>query len=496
MTMRSAALASISASLSLGLGLVPAVAAEATPADSIAAPAPVAAEATPASEDTRQRLRQLDERASVLEQKLAAFQAEASKAKRATMVATAVSASEKGFVLKSNDGAFVLKLRGLVHADGRQYFDNPALRPNATFLVRRARPLLEATFFDVADFRLMPDFGNGQALVQDAYGDLRPFAWLKLRVGKFKSPVGLERLQSASAIMFVERALPTALAPNRDVGAQLHGDVGGGRLSYAAGVFNGVVDGGSGDVDNNFAKDVAGRLFLRPWKTDPASPLAGLGFGFAASSGNRRGKGAVLSTSNGTTTVTTASSPSLPGFKSAGQQTVFSYLVNDRVDGGTVLAEGRHNRLSPQAYFFMGPLGVMGEYVRSTHSVIKGADSAKLNHSAWQVAATFVIGEGTNSYEGVRVANPVGPGLRKLGALEVALRYNELRIDRDAFPLYADPARSIKTARAWAAALNWHWSRNVKLATTYEETYFDGGAAQNADRTTERVFFGRLQTSF
>jgi phosphate-selective porin OprO/OprP len=38
------------------------------------------------------------------------------------------------------------------------------------------------------------------------------------RAGQYKAPVGLERLQSASAIVFLERAFPTELAPNRDRG--------------------------------------------------------------------------------------------------------------------------------------------------------------------------------------------------------------------------------------------------------------------------------------
>ncbi|MBN2573372.1 MAG: porin [Deltaproteobacteria bacterium] len=484
MKIRSLALALVTASPLLALEFGPATAAENAPAATAALPAL-------ATEETDSRLRELDERATALEARLRAHEQEASRAKKAAVG----TAGEKGFALKSADGAFAVKLRGLLHADGRQFIENEALRPNATFVARRARPILQATFFDVADFRLMPDFGNGNAVVQDAYGDLRPFPWLKLRVGKFKPPVGLERLQSTSAIVFTELALPTMLVPNRDAGVQLHGDIAGGIVSYAAGVFNGVVDGSSGDLDNNFAKDVAGRVFVRPWKTQPASLLSGLGLGFAASSGNRRGKAAVLSTSGSTVTVTTASSPSLPSFKTAGQQKVFSYIVDDKNDA-TVLAEGRHTRLAPQACFYVGPFGLLGEYVRSTHSVLKGAESAKLDHSAWQVAATFLFGEGKNAYEGVQVAHPVDRSLDKLGVLELALRYNELRIDEAAFPLYADPAKSIKVARGWAAAANWHWSGNVKLGTTYEETYFEGGAAAGGDRATERVLSGRLQMAF
>jgi len=489
MTIRSTALTFIAACspFALLLASAPGAKAQEAPTETVAAPA-----ASAVSEDEAgRRWRELDDRTSLLERKLQSYGQEASKSKK-TATATA---GEKGFAIKSSDSAFVVKLRGLLHADGRQFFDDQALRPSSTFVISRARPTLEGTFFDVADFRVMTDFGNGQTTLMDAYGDLHPLPWLRLRAGKFTPPVGLERLQSASAIVFAERALPTALVPNRDVGIQLHGAIADGLVSYAAGVWNGVVDGAKGDADNGFAKDLVGRVFVQPWKSDPSSPLSGLGVGLAASTGNRLGKGAVLSTSGTSTTVTTASSPSLPSYKSVGQQTAFSYLVDDK-GSATVLAQGRHTRLAPQAYFYVGPLGLLGEYVRSTHSVVMGADAAKLSHSAWQVAATFLIGQGRNSYEGVQVGNPVDGTLRRFGVLELALRYGELRIDADAFPLYADANKSIKVARAWGAAVNWHWNRNVKLASTYDETYFEGGAAAGADRRTERVLTGRLQLAF
>src|SRR5687767_14043930 len=122
----------------------------------------------------------------------------------------------------------------------------------------------------------MPDFGGGAATLFDACIGLRPTPWLKLRAGQFKPPVGHERLQSATAILFPERALPTALVPSRDVGVQLHGVLWPHVLTYELGLFNGVVDGGNGDLDNNYAKDAVGRLFFTPLKSDPYSFFANL----------------------------------------------------------------------------------------------------------------------------------------------------------------------------------------------------------------------------
>src|SRR5205085_2682524 len=110
------------------------------------------------------------------------------------------------------------------------------------------RPIIEGTVFGKYDFRLMTDFGGGTAVVQDAYVNVNQLPWARLEIGKFKPPVGLERLQSATAILFVERGLPTNLVPNRDVGVQVWADTLGGVFSYAAGIFDGAPDGGSLDV--------------------------------------------------------------------------------------------------------------------------------------------------------------------------------------------------------------------------------------------------------
>src|SRR5947208_2114735 len=119
----------------------------------------------------------------------------------------------------------------------------------------------------------MPDFGEGKAVIQDAFIEYTRFAEAQLRVGKFREPVGLEMLQSAANLLFVERGLPTNIVPIRDVGAQLSGLLFNGVLSYQVGVFNGVRDGASGDTDNNDAKDVAARLWLQPFKLTKIAPL-------------------------------------------------------------------------------------------------------------------------------------------------------------------------------------------------------------------------------
>src|SRR5688500_18001975 len=144
--------------------------------------------------------------------------------------AVSVSAGAGGFQIRSAETNFVLKIRGYLQADSRWFIDDEGAgsTANDTFLLRRVRPIFEGTVYDKFDYRLMLDFGSGvtannanNAYVQDAYVNARLWPQLQIQAGKFKEPVGLERLQSGANLLFVERAYPTQLLPNRDVGLQL-----------------------------------------------------------------------------------------------------------------------------------------------------------------------------------------------------------------------------------------------------------------------------------
>ena len=59
------------------------------------------------------------------------------------------------------------------------------LQANNTFLIRRFRPSLDGTLFSLVDFRMVPEFA-GTVTILDAYIDVHPWEWLRLRVGKMK----------------------------------------------------------------------------------------------------------------------------------------------------------------------------------------------------------------------------------------------------------------------------------------------------------------------
>jgi phosphate-selective porin OprO/OprP len=377
------------------------------------------------------------------------------------------TAGKDGFSLKSADGNFQLKLRGYVQLDGR-FFQSDDQRPATdTFTLRRVRPIVEGTLYKIFDFRIMPDFGGGQTVLQDAYLEGRFTPAFKVRAGKFKPPVGLERLQSGTDLLFVERAFPTNLVPNRDLGLQIAGDLANGIATYAVGIFNGVPDGASGDGDTNDGKDYAARIFFQPLKN--------LGFGVAGSTGDQEG---------------TVAAPGLPSFRTPGQQVFFSYLTD-------VIADGRRTRLSPQAYLYTGPFGLLAEYVTSKQAVRRGADARDLEHKAWQVAASWVFG-GEPSYKSVSPKTVFDPAAHTWGAFEIAARYHKQEIDDATFPLFANLASSASSAEAWAIGFNWYLNKNLRLLFDYETTQFEGGAGigDGGDREDEKIFFSRFQIAF
>ena len=447
--------------------------------------------------DLQLRLEEQEQRTRVLERKL---EIQDENAKAALPGTPMIKAGPKGFSISSQDAANFIKLRGLVQIDGRYLIDAAGLGGSDTWQATRVRPIVEGTLNGIFDFRFTPDFGQGRTVIQDAWITARFRPEFQVTVGKFKSPVGLERLQSASDIRFVARGFPTALAPNRDLGIQIGGSLLAERLSYQLAFFNGSNDGGSSeaftDADVNDDKEWALRLFTRPFVAGDRLVLRGLGFGIAGT----------VTDQTGATTQTL-----LPAFRTPAGQTFFSYRGNKAATATTVatnatIADGNRIRISPQLYYAVGSFGLLGEYIRVQQEVSRKPNATDplradtLDNSAWQAQLSwFATGE-EESYKGF-TPNSVftlgGPGW---GALELVARYQELKVDDAAFTAgaasFADPAADARQAKAIGVGANWYVNQNIKVHLAYEITQFRGGGAGGADLDDEKALLTRFQLSF
>jgi phosphate-selective porin OprO and OprP len=499
-----------------------------------------AEEAGSPEKSIEQRFEELDQEIRILKRQRELEQEAAEIAKKATPI---VKASTTGFSLESADGQNVIKLRGLLQVDYHYYFegsrdvrnrsdqragdldDNGFSDTGDTWLLRRVRPIIQGTLLGIYDFRFTPDFAGNSATVVDAYIDARFHPAFKVRAGIFKSFVGLERLQSGADIKLMERSYVTnAILPNRDLGIAVHGDVFGDTLNYAFGLVNGVNDGaiiGTGTAYDGHPEGT-GRLFATPFKNSD-SVLRDLGVGVAATYTNFPGERNLHFTD---TSAADGTRNGLPSYLSDGQNTFFRY-------NSTAIAYGERWRIAPQANYYNGPLGIIGEFVlerqavslttggsppaggAGSNTLIQPNTNKNLNHNAWQIAVSYILTGEDASFQGVKPNRNFNFGTG-WGAWELVARYSEINLDNATFKnpagtsytgAYADLSTSAQSAHSWTAGVNWYLNPNVKVVMNYSLTTFDGGAGVGTtpinaagtnvqDREDESAFFTRLQLAY
>ena len=426
----------------------------------------------------RAQVQALEQQLKILSRQIEIKQ-EADTATAAT--ASKLTVNDKGVTLASPDGASSIKLHGLVQLDNRLFFQDGGGVVNNSYILRRARLGFDGAYAKNYGFVFLTEFGGSAVSILDVNFTVALDSALQFKIGKFKSPVGLELLQSDSWTFFNERSLVTNLVPNRDLGVQASGDVLGGTLNYTIGVFGGLADGGSttnADFDNE--KDLVGRLIASPFKNQAGSPVQGLSFGVSGSAGREK-------TASGRTS----------GYRTDGQQTFFAYSA-------ATVTDGQNWRVSPQVDYRLGSFGLLGEYVASTINVRTTATGPKkaLQNKAWQLSAGYVLTGEDSSYNGVSPRSDFNLKAGTWGAFEVVGRYSDLKIDDATFPTFASVATNASEAKAIGLGLNWYLSKSVVFKIDGYQTKFGFAPGAPAVPTTqilrqdEKAFITRFQFAF
>jgi phosphate-selective porin OprO/OprP len=378
----------------------------------------------------------------------------------------------KGLKIKSTDGTIEMSLRGYAQYDTRFFIHDKDDTSKNAMLARRVRPVFGFKAGDVS-LRFMPDLTTSPARILDANLDYHYTDALQFRVGKFKTPIGLERLQSATDMMFIERGMPTNFAPTRDVGAQIFGETS--LLEYQLGIFEGDEDLGTRNSDADSTFDGNARVLIHPFQDNKNSVLQEFAFGAGSSYGQHHGS---------------TNSPLISRYRSSGQQTIFKYR------SGT-MADGTHWRFYPQGYWYHDNMGILAEYVLDHQELTRGAITENLTHSAWQIEASYVLtGEEVHFSGGIKPNEPFDISTNSWGAWEMVGRIGGISFDEDAFTALAADNDSVSAARNLAIGINWYLNENFKLATNYDYSYFDGGNLAGSNRANEHAIFSRAQLRF
>ncbi|OYV86795.1 MAG: hypothetical protein B7Z73_11130, partial [Planctomycetia bacterium 21-64-5] len=92
-----------------------------------------------------------------------------------------------------------------------------------------------------------------------------------LRMGYFKAPFGLEELDSARQLIFLERANPVnVFAPFRRMGVMTYGNLESGRATWAASITRALADPYGADIGNSGGWAGTGRATFLPYYDEPS----------------------------------------------------------------------------------------------------------------------------------------------------------------------------------------------------------------------------------
>ena len=355
-----------------------------------------------------------------------------------------------GYKLSSSDGEHSLKFGGRIMSDYAIWNNGDDTFSGTEF--RRVRFFNSGKVYGNVKYKLQLDFAGGGVSFKDVYMEVAmPYAG-NVKVGHFKEPFRLEALTSSKYITFMERALPIAFSPERNVGIMLHESFMDDKLSIQAGLFREASSGNDKMIDD--VRNITTRITFLPINND--NNLLHLGAAFSSRS----------------------SSDDTYSVSSRAENHLGTKLLDMDLDNVTGM-----NLMGAEMAFVMGSFSVQGEYVMNS---VEAMEDYSFSGYYGQVSY-FLTGEKRkykNSLAGFDRVKPnknmkEGEGL---GAFELAARYSSM----DLSEAHAGTLNDI------TVGLNWYLNPCTRLMFNYVMGTLDNHGVE----TTENTFQCRMQIDF
>ena len=355
-----------------------------------------------------------------------------------------------GYKLSSSDGEHSLKFGGRIMSDYAIWNNGDDTFSGTEF--RRVRFFNSGKVYGNVKYKLQLDFAGGGVSFKDVYMEVAmPYAG-NVKVGHFKEPFRLEALTSSKYITFMERALPIAFSPERNVGVMLHESFMDDKLSIQAGLFREASSGNDKMIDD--VRNITTRITFLPINND--NNLLHVGAAFSSRS----------------------SSDDTYSVSSRAENHLGTKLLDMDLDNVTGM-----NLMGAEMAFVMGPFSVQGEYVMNS---VEAMEDYSFSGYYGQVSY-FLTGEKRkykNSLAGFDRVKPnknmkEGEGL---GAFEIAARYSSM----DLSEAHAGTLNDI------TVGLNWYLNPCTRLMFNYVMGTLDNHGVE----TTENTFQCRMQIDF
>ncbi len=363
-----------------------------------------------------------------------------------------------GFYIKSEEqGGMELRLGGSFQADYRHYLEDQ--RADNRFDIRRARLIFRGQLTRWFRFGMTFEFqGNETNNLLDAYIKAI-YGNHGLKFGQFKEPFSLQWQTGNKAQFFAERSMGYCLGPKRDLGAMLAGEVLGGTIDYALGLFNGDGNDGSTRGSEHDEPELAGRLVLAPFKNAPPAWYGGFHLGFS-------GTYARIDTLNVDLKVKST------GMYGTGRNL---YELTHNTKFGVLQSAGDRLQWAAEAAWTMGPFAIQSEYVHLRYADLKpaGRPAADADFSTWYVSLHYCLtGEplviSRGKMKPVYPARFFDPREGTYGALCLSARFDHF----DGDPDWINPAAhvSVETAEAYCLAAKWVLFPMVRVIADWTHT--------------------------
>jgi phosphate-selective porin OprO/OprP len=383
---------------------------------------------------------------------------------------------KQGFLNVSTE-KFTVRVGGRVDGDYINFLSQDGANKTALgdlddhFEFRRLRLGAEGEGFGVFDYKLEVDFepeneftvlgpagtpitiGTEAVAIRDVYMGIKEVPYLgHVRFGHFKAPISLEELTSSRFITFLERALPNALVPSREVGFAASNHTENERLTFTSGIFfDDISETLKERINDDQGLLVATRLTALPWYDSDGRYLLHWG-------------GSYSYTNDNNDSVTFSTRPEL------------HEEVNFLSTG--LLAVRDYHRWGGETALVFGPASLQSEVVWVNADPLAGAN---LNlWGAYVYASYFLTGEHRPYRKEYGVFDRViplenfwivrtNPGIsRGWGAWETAVRWSYLDLDDAGIG-----AASRGELHDITLGLNWYWNPNMKLMFNYIHAFND-----------------------
>ncbi|WDQ15266.1 OprO/OprP family phosphate-selective porin [Rhodopirellula sp. P2] len=330
---------------------------------------------------------------------------------------------------------------------------------------RRARLAAVGNVWDNVGYSLEMDFGfPGRPSFMDVWVDMEDVIGDgNLRIGQFRQPIGMEGLTSVKELTFMERSLPFALIPFRQVGAVLYGTSSEDLMTWAVSGFRFPTDVYGGSVGENGGYGTAARVTGLLVDREPGNVRFHIGgaYSFIDPSNDlfqyrSQPEVFVSETGGGVPAATAVNTPFF-------------------VDTGLIDAE-HTNLFGAELAASTGSFYAQSEYLVSVVDQIGGPTVAL--PGAYAYAGYFLTGE-QRSYDkkngvfGDVVPNGSVGKDGGIGAWELAVRYSYLDFN-DA---------NVQGGRLSdiTAGVNWHWNPHTKFQFNYIHAMLDSPVNGDSD---------------